>query len=179
MLLDHFEVNSHLILDYSILYACIELWDSQPTSLKNFRFHWKIWQLHSELKKFGDVNLHLDKHTVVTISFDDILSYRPIHKIDIDAFKVDILKSDLIRDPRGHLSDLCKQNYHVFKALLNKHTPIITKSVSKKPPAQWMTPEILLSKRHCRYLERVWHKSCSPLDRLCYSKQCHYCNTNG
>ena len=82
------------------------------------------------------------------------MSYRPIHKIDFDAFKADILKSDLIRDPKGHLSDLCKQYCDVLKALLNKHTLITTKSVSQKPPAPWMTPEILQSKRRCRYLER-------------------------
>ena len=84
------------------------------------------------------------------------VSYRPIHKIDIDALMTDILKSDLIRDPEGHLSDLCKQYYHVLKALLNKHAPITTKSVSEKPPAPWMTPELLQSKRHHRYLERVY-----------------------
>ena len=49
------------------------------------------------------------------------VSYRPKHDIDIDAFSADILKSDIIRDPKGHISDMCKQYYHVFKALLNKH----------------------------------------------------------
>ena len=39
-----------------------------------------------------------------------------------------------------------------------------------------MTPEILQSKRRRRYLERVWRKPYSSLDRSLYSKQCHYCN---
>ena len=30
--------------------------------------------LHSEFYIFGDFNLHLDKHTAVTITFDDILT---------------------------------------------------------------------------------------------------------
>ena len=127
----------------------------------------------------------LNHHTViVNVNFSRTLiqskhnmSYRPIYKIDIDAFKADILKSDLIRDPKGHLSDSCKQYCHVLKALLNEHAPITTKSVSQKTPAPWMTPEILQSKRHRRYLERVCRKSRSPLDRSRYSKQCHYCNT--
>ena len=90
------------------------------------------------------------------------MSYRLIHKIDSDAFKTDSLKSDLIRDPQGQLSDLCKQYYHVLKALLNKHATITTnfKSVSHIPPAPWM---ILQPKRRRRYFERVWRKSRSHL----------------
>ena len=76
------------------------------------------------------------------------MSYISIHKFDIDAFKADVLKSDLIRDPKGHLSDLCKQYYHVLKALFHKNAPITTKYVSQKPPAPWLTPEILQSPDH-------------------------------
>ena len=101
---------------------------------------------------------------------------RPIHKINIAALKADILKSDLIIKPKGHLSDLYGQYYQVLKALLNKHAPVRSKYVSQKPPAPWMTPKILQSKRRRRYLEHVWRKSRQSLDRSRYSKQCHYCN---
>ena len=125
-----------------------------------------------------------DHHTVivdVNVSRTKVESkhnvfYRPIHKINIAALKADILKSDLIRDPKGHLSDLYGQYYQVLKVLLNKHAPVRSKSVSQKPPALWMTPKILQSKRHRHYLECVWRKSLSILDRSYYSKQCHYCN---
>ena len=91
------------------------------------------------------------------------MSYRPIHKIDINDFKADSLKCDLIRDPKGHLSNLCKQYYDVLKALLNKHAPITTnfKYVSHIRPAPWWM--ILQSKRRRRYFERVWRKSRSHL----------------
>ena len=69
------------------------------------------------------------------------MSCKPIHKIDIDALKADILESDLIRDPKGRLSDLCGQYYPVLKALFNKQAPITTKYVSQKP--QSMNPEML------------------------------------
>ena len=64
----------------------------------------------------------------------------------------------------------------MLKALPNKHAHVRSKSVLQKPPAPWMTPEILQSKRRRRYLERVWRKSRSSLDRSRYSKHCHYCN---
>ena len=53
-----------------------------------------------------------DHHTVIVDFSRTVLQskhhvcYRPIFTIYIDAFKVDILKSDLMRDPKGHLSDL-------------------------------------------------------------------------
>ena len=54
---------------------------------------------------------------------------------------------------------------------------INTNSASQKnPPAPLMTPGILQSRRRRRYLERVWRKSLSHLDRSRYSKQCNYCN---
>ena len=36
----------HIRLSRHILYACIDLRDSQSTSLRNFRICWKIWQLY-------------------------------------------------------------------------------------------------------------------------------------
>ena len=48
--------------------------------------------------------------------------------------------------------------------------------MSQKPPAAWMTLEIIKSKRRRRYLERVWRKSRSSLDRSRYTRQCHLCN---
>ena len=53
--------------------------------------------------------------------------------------------------------------------MLDKHASIKTKSVSQKPPAPWMTPGIIKSKQRRRYLERVWRKSRSSLDRSRYT----------
>ena len=168
----------HYVVSYSSISAYFVCLYRPPGQAANFFGEFKdllenLATLHSEFYIFGDFNLQLDKHTAVTITFDDILtsfdlkqhvtfsthihghwlgvvitrstcdniqivdvnfsrtlaqskhnvSYRPIHKIDIDAFKADVLKSDLIKDPKGHLSDLCKQYYHVLKALLNKPPP--------------------------------------------------------
>ena len=47
--------------------------------------------------------------------------YRYIHKINIAVLKADILQSDLIRDPKGHLSDVCGQYYQSRLYLTNMH----------------------------------------------------------
>ena len=88
----------------------------------------------------------------------------------------DIITSDLVTHPKEHVSDLYKQFRQILKTLLDKDAPIKYKSVSQKPPAPWMTPGIIQSKRRHRYLERVWRKSRSSLDRSRYTRQCHLCN---
>ena len=45
-----------------------------------------------------------------------------------------------------------------------------------RPPSPWMSLEIIIAKRRRRYLERVWRRSRSPLDRSRYTKQLHLCN---
>ena len=102
--------------------------------------------------------------------------YRAIHSINIASFMTDIITSDLVTHPKEHVSDLYKQYRQIPKTLLDKHAPIKSKSMSQKPPAPWMIPEIIQSKLHHRYLERVWRKSRSSLDRSRYTRQCHLCN---
>ena len=101
--------------------------------------------------------------------------YRAIHSINT-AFLTDIITSDLVTHPIEHISDLYKQYLQILKAMRDKHAPIKSKSVSQKPPAPWMTPEIIETKRHRHYLERVWHISLPSLDSSRYTRQCHLCN---
>ena len=45
-----------------------------------------------------------------------------------------------------------------------------------KPPNPWMTPAILASKRYLRYLERVWRRNPTALERSRLTRQTHLCN---
>ena len=78
----------------------------------------------------------------------------------------DIITSDLVTYPKEHVTYLYIHYHQILKTLLDKHAPIKSKSVSQKP---WMTPERIQSKRRCRYLERVWRKYRSSLDRSRYT----------
>ena len=53
---------------------------------------------------------------------------------------------------------------------------MVTKTISIKPPNPWMTPVILASKRYRRYLERVWRRNPTTLNRCRLTKQTHLCN---
>ena len=60
--------------------------------------------------------------------------------------------------------------------MIDKHAPKQTKVTQPRPPSPWMSLEIILAKRRRRYLERVWRRTRSPLDRSRYTKQLHLCN---
>ena len=73
-----------------------------------------------------------------------------------------------------YLSDNSSNTYYI--QLLDKHAPKQTKMTQLRPPSPWMSLEIIIAKRRRRYLERVWRRSRSPLDRSRYTKQLHLCN---
>ena len=94
----------------------------------------------------------------------------------MDRVKRDIVKSQLITNPKLSADNLYKQFHDTLSSILNTHAPLKTKSVSPKSPNPWITPAIQAAKRTRRYLERVWRKSRFSSDRSKYVKQAHLCN---
>ena len=71
------------------------------------------------------------------------IPFRKINKIDYESFHSDILNSDLIKKPEKNLSALCQQYDSILSSILDKHAPVSTKTLPRKPPTPWMTPEIM------------------------------------
>ena len=61
------------------------------------------------------------------------ISFRKINKIDYESFHSDILSSDLIKKPEKDLSALCQQYDPVLSSILDKHAPVSTKTMPRKP----------------------------------------------
>ena len=104
------------------------------------------------------------------------IKYRNIKAINIDSFKDDIHGSELLQNPRGGATELANQYDTVLRSLLDHHAPLLTKTISPKPPNPWMTPEIQTVKRQRRYLKRVWRRNPTPLNRTRLARQTHLCN---
>ena len=104
------------------------------------------------------------------------ITFRPINKIDVDTLHMDLSNSDLLMHPKTSLLGLTYQFSETLSHLLDKHAPKQTKMTQLRPPSPWMSLEIILAKRRRRYLERVWRRTRSPLDRSRYNKQLHLCN---
>ena len=89
---------------------------------------------------------------------------------------MDLSNSDLLMHPKTSLLGLTDQFSETLSHLLDKHAPKQTKMTQLRPHSPWMSLEIILAKRRRRYLERVWRRTRSPLDRYRYNKQLHLCN---
>ena len=86
------------------------------------------------------------------------------------------MNSDLKTKPEKELPKLCKQYDTILQTILNKHAPLLTKSVSERPPTPWITQEIIKAKVRRRRLERVWRRTSYRHDRSRYRVQCNLCN---
>ena len=53
--------------------------------------------------------------------------------------KNSIFKSDLKTKPEKELSKLCEQYDTIFQTILNEQSPLLTNTVSERPPTPWMT----------------------------------------
>ena len=82
------------------------------------------------------------------------------------------MNSDLKTKPEKELPKLCEQYDTILQTILNKHAPLLTKTVSERPPTPWMTQEILKAKVLRRRMERVWRRTRYRHDRV----QCNLCN---
>ena len=104
------------------------------------------------------------------------IKYRKLQSINMEAFKGDIKNFDLIRYPKTNATELAQQYDSSLYSLINVYAPLVTKRISIKPPNPCMTPAILASKQHRRYLERVWRSNPTALNRSTLTRQTHLCN---
>ena len=141
---------------------------SDEESAKNLSIHDPVLSDHYAVHCMLHVNkpLHQTKTT----------SYRKLRTIDVDSFRQDIKHSVLFQHPSTDLSVLCNQYDSVLSALLNKHAPLRTRSISVRPRATWYTDDIQINKTKRRNLERRWRHSKLTIDRELYVAQCNVVN---
>ena len=75
-----------------------------------------------------------------------------------------MINPELIWYYKTNATELGQQYDSVLHTLINLHAPPVTKKISLKLPNPWTTPAILASKRHRRYLERVWCRNPTVLN---------------
>ena len=101
---------------------------------------------------------------------------RKIHKINISDFRMDILKSDLIRCPYKTASLLSHQYFNTLRSLLDKHAPIMKKNITRHAETGFMNCDILKAKRLKRKYERAWHREYSASNRSRYRAAINHYN---
>ena len=83
-------------------------------------------------------------------------SFRRINSINIPDFISDLSTSDLISAPPHDLANLVHCYNSTLTNLLDKHAPLITKTVQSPKSNPWFSPGLKALKRIRRNLERRW-----------------------
>lgn len=97
------------------------------------------------------------------------ISFRKVKSIDMNAFKADLLASDLCTDLLSlELDDLVVRYNSTLLSTLGNHAPLLTKSVTKRPTVPWFTREVKAAKNERRKAERKWRRSKMHSDFLVY-----------
>jgi len=82
---------------------------------------------------------------------------RNLRKIEKDVFRADV--SAALADPSVDPSQLADQYNCALGSVLDKHAPLVTRRVTDRPSAPWMSPGIKAAKQERRRAERQRDKS--------------------
>ena len=107
------------------------------------------------------------------------VNYRKMKSIDLQEFRDDISDSPLISTvyEAGHdLESLLTLFNTTLIGLLDKHTPLKTRTITIRPSAPWYTEDIREEKQKRRALERRWRKTGLTVDRERFVDQCQVVN---
>lgn len=104
-----------------------------------------------------------------------VLSSRNLKGINMEAFKNDILDSNLF-DENTDLEAIICQYENILSSTLDLHAPIKQRTIVIRPKAPWHTDEIVEQKKLRRRLERKWRSTRSFTDRTTYTDQCSVIN---
>ena len=123
------------------------------------------------------------EHAAVTcllnIGFDIVkmnIKTRKIRDIDMDVFRQVILDSELYTSPSTDVDQLVTQYEAVLSKLLEKHAPLISRSITCRPNAPWYNNGLRKDKQNLRRLERRWRSSKLEVDRQIYKTESHCYN---
>ena len=104
------------------------------------------------------------------------ISYRKIKAIDINAFKEDLKQSALCCEEPRELDDLVSRYNSVCSDLLDKHAPIIKKTITVRPRVPWFSDTIKAAKRERRKCERIWRRTGLESDRIAFTQARNHAN---
>ena len=113
------------------------------------------------------VDRFLSDHGTVLFSLKSIkpsllektISYRKLKSIDLNSLQSDLAATDLCRNPPEVLEDLARSYNSTLKVVLDKHAPLITRSIKVRPRVPWFNEEIKTAKRERRKAEKRWRRT--------------------
>ena len=114
--------------------------------------------------------LHLPKPRPLRHS----VQYRNYAAIDKEMLRVDIEASTLCLDPATSAASLLE--HITLSALLDKHAPVQTRTITVRPKVPWFSGGIKMAKQKRWQLERKWRQSRLTIYRDLFKEQIRHLN---
>ena len=97
------------------------------------------------------------------------ISYRKLKSIDIECLQEELSNTHLCENfEMLGLHDLVKCYDKTLASTLDRHAPLITKTVIKRPTVSWFTDGVKIAKRQRRKAEKKWRRTKSHSDFVAY-----------
>ncbi len=82
------------------------------------------------------------------------IQFRRMRHIDVDAFKTDIVSSNICNEPGSNLDDLMQRYDDTLSCILGKHAPVQKKMIMERTKVPWFNDELKRMRVKRRKLER-------------------------
>ena len=99
---------------------------------------------------------------------------RKIQQINIEAFRQDILLSELYSFSSDNVNEQVDQFEYSLSSLLDKHAPEVTRIITSRPESPWYCDDLRQLKRELRALERKAFPNGLEIDRENFRKAAHH-----
>ena len=100
-------------------------------------------------------SIHSDKPSLTVRK----VSYRKLKSVNVDSLNEDLATSELCQNPSDDLQELVTSYNDTLRAALDKHAPLITRTIVERPRVPWFSEEIREAKRQRRKAEKRWRVS--------------------
>ena len=87
------------------------------------------------------------------------VSYRKLQPVNVISLNEDLAISELCQNPSDDLQELVSSYNNTLMATLDKHAPLMTRTIVQRPRVPWFSQEIREAKRQRRKAEKKWRKS--------------------
>ena len=140
-------------LDLIITRQCEDLVKETPISDYHISDHWS-----------AICRLNLDKPRITKKT----VTFRRIKGVDLRALSDEISSSDLCTNTPDTLSDLVTCYNSTLASSLDRHAPLITKTIPARPLVPWFNDDIKEARKQRRKAERRWRRTGLEADLRVY-----------
>ena len=149
-----------------------------PTHRRGHTLDWLITNCATDVLDLTVADMLLSDHFI--ISFDLLfrkpgrvtkkVTSRNIRSVDMYAFRTD-LRNVLECATQSESADPLSVYNTCLRQALDHHAPLVTRTVTDRTSAPWMTPEVKQAKVERRIAEHKWRQSGLTVHREIYAKQ--------